>query len=48
VRIERIAEMLDDWTVSDRRKLAELLARFTTPFEQHDPARAGAARRDRG
>ncbi|TQM15833.1 MarR family winged helix-turn-helix transcriptional regulator [Pseudonocardia kunmingensis] len=32
VRIERIAEMLDDWPVEDRRKLAELLARFTTDF----------------
>jgi DNA-binding MarR family transcriptional regulator len=33
VRIERFAEMLSDWPVADRRKLAELLGRFTTAFE---------------
>jgi DNA-binding MarR family transcriptional regulator len=33
VRNERIAEMLEDWSVADRRKLAELLGRFTIAFE---------------
>jgi DNA-binding MarR family transcriptional regulator len=33
MRIERFAEMLSDWPVADRRKLAELLGRFTTAFE---------------
>jgi DNA-binding MarR family transcriptional regulator len=33
MRIERFAEMLSDWSVTDRRTFAELLARFTTAFE---------------
>ncbi len=33
VRNERIAEMLADWSVADRRNLAELLGRFSTAFE---------------
>jgi DNA-binding MarR family transcriptional regulator len=33
MRIERFAEMLSDWSVADRRTFAELLARFTTAFE---------------
>jgi DNA-binding MarR family transcriptional regulator len=33
MRIERFAEMLADWPVDDRRKLAELLGRFTSAFE---------------
>ena len=33
VRIGRMAEMLEDWTVEDRQKLVELLGRFTTAFE---------------
>jgi DNA-binding MarR family transcriptional regulator len=46
VRIERIAEMLDDWSVADRHKLAELLGRFTTAFENTPmrPPTAGARR----
>jgi DNA-binding MarR family transcriptional regulator len=32
-RIERIAEMLDHWPEADRRRLAELLGRFATDFE---------------
>jgi DNA-binding MarR family transcriptional regulator len=34
VRNERIAEMLADWSVADRRNLAELLGRFSTAFEK--------------
>jgi DNA-binding MarR family transcriptional regulator len=33
IRIERFAGMLADWSVDDRRKLAELLGRFVTAFE---------------
>jgi DNA-binding MarR family transcriptional regulator len=33
MRIERFAQMLSDWPVSDRRKFAELLGRFSTAFE---------------
>ena len=33
VRIERFAEMLADWSVTDRRTFAELLGRFATAFE---------------
>ncbi len=33
MRIERFAEMLSDWPVTDRRKFAELLGRFSTAFE---------------
>jgi DNA-binding MarR family transcriptional regulator len=33
VRLELIAEMLQGWSVEDRRKLAELLGRFTTDYE---------------
>ena len=33
MRIERFAEVIDDWSVTDRRAFAELLARFTTAFE---------------
>jgi DNA-binding MarR family transcriptional regulator len=46
VRIERIAEMLDDWSVADRHKLAELLGRFTTAFEKAPmrPPTAGVRR----
>ena len=49
VRNERIAEMLADWSVADRRTLAELLGRFSTAFENAPtrspahPAEAAAA-----
>jgi DNA-binding MarR family transcriptional regulator len=33
MRIERFAAMLSDWPVTDRRKFAELLGRFSTAFE---------------
>jgi DNA-binding MarR family transcriptional regulator len=33
MRIERFAGMLADWSVDDRRRFAELLARFATAFE---------------
>jgi DNA-binding MarR family transcriptional regulator len=45
VRIERIAEMLDDWSVEDRRKFVELLGRYTTAFENAPIRRPDAARR---
>jgi DNA-binding MarR family transcriptional regulator len=43
VRVERTAEMLEDWSAADRRKLAELLGRFTTAFENAPTRRAEAA-----
>jgi DNA-binding MarR family transcriptional regulator len=43
VRNERIAEMLADWSVADRRNLAELLARFSTAFEDAPMRRAESA-----
>lgn len=43
VRIERIAGMLADWSVADRRKLAELLGRFTTAYGNAPTSRAGTA-----
>jgi DNA-binding MarR family transcriptional regulator len=33
VRIEHFAQMLEDWSVDDRRKLAELMGRLTSAFE---------------
>jgi len=50
VRIERIAEMLEHWTVADRRKLADLLARFTSDYESvalRPETVAGGTRRPR-
>ena len=43
VRNERIAEMLADWSVADRRNLAELLGRFSTAFENAPTRRAESA-----
>jgi DNA-binding MarR family transcriptional regulator len=34
IRNERIAKMLESWSVDDRRSLSELLARFTSDFEK--------------
>lgn len=52
VRIERIAEMLEEWPVGDRRQLAELLGRFATAFEgfvsRSARAQGVAARPERG
>jgi len=47
VRNTRIAEMLEDWSVDDRRTLAELLGRFTTDFANSAlrPTEPAAARR---
>ena len=42
VRNERIAEMLADWSVADRRNLAALLGRFSTAFENAPMRRAEA------
>jgi DNA-binding MarR family transcriptional regulator len=46
VRNERIAEMLDDWSVTDRRTLVALLSRFTTAYEGQSgqPGQPGARR----
>ena len=46
VRNERIADMLDDWSVTDRRMLVTLLSRFTTAYEGQvgQPAQAGPRR----
>jgi DNA-binding MarR family transcriptional regulator len=46
-RNKAYAEMLADWTESDRRRLRELLARFNDDFEGFflDPAPVGAATR---
>jgi DNA-binding MarR family transcriptional regulator len=43
IRNERIAEMLADWSVADRRNLAELLDRFSTAFEKAPMRRAPTA-----
>jgi DNA-binding MarR family transcriptional regulator len=37
IRNERIAEMLERWSVDDRRALSELLTRFTSDFERSVP-----------
>jgi DNA-binding MarR family transcriptional regulator len=50
VRIERIAEMLEHWEAADQRKLADLLARFTSDYESvalRPEAVAAGARRAR-
>jgi DNA-binding MarR family transcriptional regulator len=44
VRIERVAEVLSSWSVDDRRKLAELLGRFTAAFEKAPERRAESGR----
>jgi DNA-binding MarR family transcriptional regulator len=41
VRNERIAGMLEHWSEVDQRTLGDLLARFTTDFENFKGARAG-------
>lgn len=45
-RTAAIAQMLDDWSVTDRSALAELLSRFATDFE-HFKTRASAGSTDR-
>jgi DNA-binding MarR family transcriptional regulator len=37
IRNERIVEMLESWSVDDRRALSELLTRFTSDFERSVP-----------